>query len=170
MVKTCMNRSSVDESGAEFCGSRLTERANGTNSNIIWNHNVLQADCSGFNESFCRPIKTNQEDPHQSTEMQPSAQELMPNNDMPSKNLVELKSLKRKASDSDIDLNLSLKLSSRVSDENHGSMVEHEIDSNLSLSLCSQSSSSYLSSRLRKSSKDHSKEQGERGRTLDLTI
>ncbi|XP_014490662.1 two-component response regulator ORR22 [Vigna radiata var. radiata] len=170
MVKTCMNRSSVDESGAEFCGSRLTERANGTNSNIIWNHNVLQADCSGFNESFCRPIKMNQEDPHQSTEMQPSAQELMPNNDMPSKNLVELKSLKRKASDSDIDLNLSLKLSSRVSDENHGSMVEHEIDSNLSLSLCSQSSSSYLSSRLRKSSKDHSKEQGERGRTLDLTI
>ncbi|KAG2404616.1 putative Myb family transcription factor [Vigna angularis] len=172
MVKTCMNRSSVDESGAEFCGSRLTERIHGTNSNMNWSHNVLQVDCSGFNESFCRPIKMNQEDPHQSTElMQPSAQELMPNNDIASKNLVELKSLKRKASDSDIDLNLSLKLSSRVSDEKHGSMVEHEIDSNLSLSLCSQSSSSYnLSSRLRKSSQDHSKEQGERGRTLDLTI
>jgi len=165
MVKTCMNRSSADESGPEFCGTRFTERTHGTNSNINWSHNLPQVDCSSFNEhepkhkflfggneSLCRP--------HQ---MQPSAQELMPNNDMAS-NLVELKSLKRKVSDTDIDLNLSLKLSSRV--EKHGSMVEHEVDSNLSLSLCSQSSSSWL----RKSSQDHSKEQGERTRTLDLTI
>lgn len=165
MVKTCMNRSSADESGPEFCGTRFTERTHGTNSNINWSHNLPQVDCSSFNEhepkhkflfggneSLCRP--------HQ---MQPSAQELMPNNEMAS-NLVELKSLKRKVSDTDIDLNLSLKLSSRV--EKHGSMVEHEVDSNLSLSLCSQSSSSWL----RKSSQDHSKEQGERTRTLDLTI
>jgi len=183
MVKRpCPNRSSADESGAEFCGSRLTERTHGTNSNINWSHNMFQVDCSSFNEpstkhklfsfggseSLCTQIKMSQDDLHQSTQMQPSAQELMPNTKMTT-NQVELNSLKRKASDTDIDLNLSLKLSSRVSADDQGSMVDHEIDSNLSLSLCSQSSSSYLSSRLRKS-QDHSKEQGERARTLDLTI
>ncbi|KAK7373970.1 hypothetical protein VNO80_07393 [Phaseolus coccineus] len=185
MVKRpCPNRSSADESGAEFCGSKLTERTHGTNSNINWSHNMLQVDCSSFNEpstnkvhepkhkffsfggneSLCTQIKMSQDDLHQSTQMQ----ELMPNNKMTT-NQVELNSLKRKASDTYIDLNLSLKLSSRVSADDQGSMVDHEIDSNLSLSLCSQSSSSYLSSRLRKS-QDHSKEQGERARTLDLTI
>ena len=186
MVKRpCPNRSSADEPGAEFCGSKLTERTHGTNSNINWSHNMLQVDCSSFNEpstnkvhepkhkffsiggneSLCTQIKMSQDDLHQ---MQPSAQELMPNNKMTA-NQMELNSLKRKASDTDIDLNLSLKLSSRISGDDRGSMVDHEIDSNLSLSLCSQSSSSYLSSRLRKS-QDHSKEQGERARTLDLTI
>ncbi|RDY11099.1 putative Myb family transcription factor, partial [Mucuna pruriens] len=182
-----MNRSSVDESGAEFCGRRLTERIHGTNSNINWTHNMFQVDSSnelstskvhepkhkfflfGGNESLCTQIKMSQVGLHQSTQLQPSAQELMPNNKSAT-NPVELKTSKRKASEIDLDLNLSLKLSSRVSAENQGSMVDHEVDSNLSLSLCSQSSSSYHSSRLRKA-QDHSKEQGERASVhLDLTI
>ncbi|TKY65787.1 putative Myb family transcription factor [Spatholobus suberectus] len=183
-----MNRSSLDESGAEFCVSRLTERIHGTNSNINWTHNMFQVDSSSFNElstskahepkhkffssgchdSLCTQIKMSQVDLHQSTQLQPSAQELMPNNKMAT-NPVELKTLKRKASDIDLDLNLSLKLNSRVSAENQGSMVDHEVDSNLSLSLCSQSSSSYLSSRLKKA-QDQTKEQGKRATALDLTI
>ncbi|KAG5022756.1 hypothetical protein JHK82_018662 [Glycine max] len=183
-----MNRSSLDESGAEFCGSRLTH---GTNSNINWIHNMFQVDSSssfnepstskvhepkhkffsfGGNESSSTQIKMSQVDLHLSTQPQPSAQELMPNNKFTT-NEMELKTLKRKASDIDLDLNLSLKLNSRVSAENQGSMVDHEVvDSNLSLSLCSQSSS-FSSSRLKKA-QDHSKEQGEiiRASTLDLTI
>ncbi|KAL5166661.1 putative Myb family transcription factor [Glycine soja] len=186
-----MNRSSLDESGAEFCGSRLTERIHGTNSNINWTRNMFQADSSssfnepstskvqepkhkffsfGGNESSCTQIKMSQVDLHQSTQLQPGAQELMPNNKFAT-NEVELKTLKRKASDIDLDLNLSLKLNSRVNAENQGSMVDHEVvDSNLSLSLCSQSSS-FSSNRL-KNSQDHSKEQGEiiRASALDLTI
>ncbi|CAJ1807379.1 unnamed protein product [Sphenostylis stenocarpa] len=186
--RPCMNRSSVDESGADICGSRLTEGTHGTNSNINWCHNVFRFDSSSFNEpstsklhepkhkffsfggneSLSTQIKMSQDDLHQSTQMQPSAPELMPKNKIAT-NQVELKSLQRKNSDTDIDLNLSLKLSSRVSAEDQGSMVDHEVDSNLSLSLCSQSSSPYLSSRLRKS-QDHSKKQGGKARTLDLTI
>ncbi|KAG4377761.1 hypothetical protein AAZX31_18G186100 [Glycine max] len=186
-----MNRSSLDESGAEFCGSRLTERIHGTNSNINWTRNMFQVDSSssfnepstskvqepkhkffsfGGNESSCTQIKMSQVDLHQSTQLQPGAQELMPNNKFAT-NEVELKTLKRKASDIDLDLNLSLKLNSRVNAENQGSMVDHEVvDSNLSLSLCSQSSS-FSSNRL-KNSQDHSKEQGEiiRASALDLTI
>ena len=81
----------------------------------------------------------------------------MPNNKFTT-NEMELKTLKRKASNIDLDLNLSLKLNSRVSAENQGSMVvDHEVvDSNLSLSLCSQSSS-FSSSKLKKA-QDHSKE------------
>ncbi|KHN23034.1 Putative Myb family transcription factor [Glycine soja] len=169
-----MNRSSLDESGAEFCGSRLTH---GTNSNINWIHNMFQVDSSssfnepstskvhepkhkffsfGGNESSSTQIKMSQVDLHLSTQPQPSAQELMPNNKFTT-NEMELKTLKRKASDIDLDLNLSLKLNSRVSAENQGSMVDHEVvDSNLSLSLCSQSSS-FSSSKLKKA-QDHSKE------------
>ncbi|KAL2330694.1 hypothetical protein Fmac_018275 [Flemingia macrophylla] len=173
-------RSSVNEFGDEFCGSRLTERIHGTNSNINWTHNMFQVDSSSSNEmstgkaheqkdkffsfggheSLCTQIKMSHVGLNQSTQ-QLSAQGLMPYNKMAT-NPVELKTLKRKASDIDLDLNLSLKLNSRVSDENKGSM-------NLSLSLCSQSSPSYLSSSLRKS-QDHSNKQGDRASALDLTI
>ncbi|XP_020204876.1 two-component response regulator ARR14 [Cajanus cajan] len=182
---------SVDESGPEFYGSILSERIHGTNSNINWTHNKFQVDSSRFNEmstnkvheqkdkffsfggheSSCTQIKMSQVGLNQSTQ-QPSAQQLMPYNKLAT-NPVELKTLKRKASDIDhLDLNLSLKINSRVvSDENQGSksMVDHEVDSNLSLSLCSQSSFSHLSNRLRRA-QDHSKGQGERASALDLTI
>jgi len=107
-----MNRSSLDESGAEFCGSRLTH---GTNSNINWIHNMFQVDSSssfnepstskvhepkhkffsfGGNESSSTQIKISQVDLHLSTQPQPSAQELMPNNKFTT-NEMELKTLKK---------------------------------------------------------------------------
>lgn len=172
--KPFMGRSSLDDSGAEFCGSRLNEKIQGINSNINWTHNnMFQVDSSSFNElstskvhepkhkffsfganeSLCTQIKMGQVGLH--------AQELMPNDNLTT-NSVELKTLKRKASDiDDLDLNLSLKLSSSVSAE------DHEVDSNLSLSFCSQSSSSH--SRLKRS-QDHCKEQREKASVLDLTI
>ncbi|KAK7395079.1 hypothetical protein VNO78_15621 [Psophocarpus tetragonolobus] len=173
-----MVKSSVDESGAEFSGSRLTERIHRNYSNINWSYTVFQVVPSSFSEPSTSKVhepkdklfslggteslcKMSQVD-LPSTQMQPSSQALIPNNK------VELKTLKRKASDIDLDLNLSLTLNSRVGGENQGSIVDPEVDSNLSLSLCSQSSS-FSSNRLTKP-QDHSKEQGERASALDLTI
>ncbi|BAT97450.1 hypothetical protein LR48_Vigan11g105400 [Vigna angularis] len=95
--------------------------------------------------------------------IQQTAQNLMPVNPT-----TELKTLKRKAEDSSLDLDLSLKLNTKMDSE--GTKLEdHEVHSNLSLSLCSQSSSSNLSSRL-KEAKDRCEEHGKRASTLDLTI
>lgn len=95
--------------------------------------------------------------------IQQRAQNLMPVNPT-----TELKRLKRKAQDSSLDLDLSLKLNTKMDGE--GTKLEdNEVDSNLSLSLCSQSSSSNLSSRL-KEAKDRCEENGKRASTLDLTI
>ncbi|XP_029130707.1 two-component response regulator ORR24 [Cajanus cajan] len=97
----------------------------------------------------------------QSNNMQLRAQNLMP------KNLPQLKTLKRKVPDTAPDLDLSLKLNSKMDSE--GTLEDHEvIDSNLSLSLCSQSSSSNHSIRL-KEAQDRSEERGKRASTLDLT-
>ncbi|XP_027352706.1 uncharacterized protein LOC113863349 [Abrus precatorius] len=180
-----MGGSSVDE----FGGSRITERIHGTNSNINWTH-MFQVDSSNFgelstskvhepkdkflsiggHESICTQIKMSQVDLHPSTKVHPSAQELMPYNKFAT-NPVEHKSLKRKSSDINLDLDLSLKLNSRnISAENQlESMEDHEVDSNLSLSLCFQSSSSNLSNRL-KVAQYCSKRQGEKASALDLTI
>jgi len=95
--------------------------------------------------------------------IQQRAQNLMPINPT-----TELKTLKRKAQDSSLDLDLSLKLNTKMDDE--GTKFEdHDVRSNLSLSLCSQSSSSNLSIRL-KEAQDRCEEHGKRASTLDLTI
>ncbi|CAJ1948564.1 unnamed protein product [Sphenostylis stenocarpa] len=95
--------------------------------------------------------------------MQQKAQNLMPINPT-----TELKTLKRKAQDTSLDLDLSLKLSSKM-DAEGTKLEDHEVHGNLSLSLCSQSSSSNLSSRL-KEAQDRCEEHGKRASTLDLTI
>lgn len=167
----------------------MNERIYGTNSNINWTNSIFQADSSNFgelstskiihepkdeffsfgsHESLCTQTRLSQIDLHPPlTQVQLRAQE--PNNKLAA-NLMELKALKRKASDIDLNLDLSLKLNSRViTSENQGGMEDLEVDSNLSLSLYSQSSSSYLSSRL-KEAQDHCKDQGERASALDLTL
>lgn len=93
----------------------------------------------------------------------------------PTTNPPELKTLKRKASDhTTLDLDLSLKLNSKINDAEEGTLKNHEVDStNLSLSLCSQlSSSSNPSSRLiKEAQQDRCDEQGKiMASTLDLTI
>lgn len=171
-----MARSSVDESRAGYY-SIMNERIYGTNS-------IFQVDSSNFGELSTSKIIHEPKDEflsfgsHESlcqidlhpplTQLQPRAQE--PNNKLQA-NPMELKALKRKAySDIDLNLDLSLKLNSRViTSENQGSMEDLEVDSNLSLSLYSQSSSSYLSSRL-KEAQDHCKDQGEKASALDLTL
>lgn len=91
----------------------------------------------------------------------------------PTTNPPELKTLKRKASDTTLDLDLSLKLNSKINDAEEGTLNNHEVDStNLSLSLCSQlSSSSNPSSRLiKEAQQDRCDEQGKMASTLDLAI
>jgi hypothetical protein len=87
-------------------------------------------------------------------------------------NQQEWKTSKRKASDCNLDLDLSLRLtSSRFNDdENHRSLRDHKVDvhSNLSLSLYSQSSSSPTS--LKEGRVDGNKKQAKCASTLDLTI
>jgi len=63
---------------------------------------------------------------------------------MPMNPTTEMKTLKRKAQDTSLDLNLSLKLNTKM-DAEGTKLEDHEAHSNLSLSLCSQSSSSNLS-------------------------
>ncbi|KAL2337704.1 hypothetical protein Fmac_012150 [Flemingia macrophylla] len=105
-----------------------------------------------------------QVDHTQSNNMQPRPQNLTPTN--PTTNPQQLKILKRKAPDTAPDLDLSLKLNSKMDSE---TLEDHVVDSNLSLSLCSQSSSSNHSIRL-KEAQDRSEEGGKRASTLDLTI
>ncbi|WCJ28008.1 Homeodomain-like superfamily protein [Euphorbia peplus] len=95
-------------------------------------------------------------------------------------NVQELRSMKRKAGDCNLDLDLSLKLTSGqegTRTRQPGSLEESEIDSELSLSLYSPlSSSSAKLSRFKvtkenqRSSNHHHKENGKRTSTLDLTI
>lgn len=104
--------------------------------------------------------------------MQQIAQNLMPIN--PTTNQPELKTLKRKASDhTTLDLDLSLKLNSKINDAEEGTLNNHEVDStNLSLSLCSQSASSNnpISRLIKEAQQDRCDEQGKMASTLDLAI
>ena len=91
----------------------------------------------------------------------------------PTTNPPELKTLKRKASDTTLDLDLSLKLNSKIDDAEEGTLKNHEVDStNLSLSLCSQSSSSNnpISRLIKEAQQDRCDEQGKMASTLDLAI
>ncbi|XP_027337893.1 uncharacterized protein LOC113851575 [Abrus precatorius] len=118
-------------------------------------------------EPLCIRTRLNHVDHTPSINMHLRAQNHMQINPT-ANNPQELKTLKRKASDAALDLDLSLKLNSKIYDE--GNLEDHEVDSNLSLSLYShQSSSSNLSNRL-KEAQDHCKEQGKMASTLDLTI
>ncbi|GAV73589.1 Myb_DNA-binding domain-containing protein [Cephalotus follicularis] len=82
-------------------------------------------------------------------------------------NLHECKTVKRKASDCNIDLNLSLRLTPRI-DESNPSLEDNDVDNcGLSLSLCSPSSSKLI--RL-KEGQGISKVKARRASTLDLTI
>lgn len=153
MYENMIHRPFTNDSGANHFQGII-------NNSINMSHSILQVDSSNLRElSTSKVHETNEKflsfGSHESL-VQPSAQELMPNDKL------EMKTLKRKASDIDIDLDLSLKLNSRISEE-------HEVDSNLSLSLYSQSSFSYLNNKL-KEGKDISKEQGKRANALDLTI
>ncbi|OIV98572.1 hypothetical protein TanjilG_12158 [Lupinus angustifolius] len=95
------------------------------------------------------------------------AKQFMRDNNVPLNPLEVKKTLKRKGSDINLDLSLKLN-SSKVTSEEQGSMVEDlEVDSNLSLSLLCQSSSSYLSRRL-KETQDYCKDK--RVSDLNLTI
>ncbi|KAK2361163.1 putative transcription factor KAN2 [Trifolium repens] len=159
--------------------SSINERTNNNNINMQ-SHNIFQVDASNFRElstskvqdpkdnflSFCGNDQSFRLSKKDDLQVQPSEQELMPND-----NQVDLKTLKRKASNLDLDLDLSLKLNSRIiDDENQGSIEDHhEVGSNLSLSLYSQSS--YNLCKRNKEGQDDSKEQEKRVNIgLDLTI
>lgn len=114
-------------------------------------------------DSLNTPTRFSHVDHISSINMQQRAENLMHIN--PTTNPPQLKTLKRKASDTaTLDLDLSLKLSSKM--DNEGTLENHEVDSNLSLSLCS---SSNLSRRLREA-KDQCEEHRKMTSTLDLTI
>lgn len=114
-------------------------------------------------DSLNTPTRFSHVDHISSINMQQRAENLMPVN--PTTNPPQLKTLKRKASDTaTLDLDLSLKLSSKM--DNEGTLENHEVDSNLSLSLCS---SSNLSRRLREA-QDQCEEHRKMTSTLDLTI
>lgn len=81
-------------------------------------------------------------------------------------NLQGWNTLKRKASDCDLNLDLSLTLTSRNGD-NQRSLGDDKVDSILSLSLYAQSSSSLASLKERR---DDGKDEETRASTLDLTI
>ena len=127
----------------------------------------------GPHESLCTRTATRLSHvgltPSSSTHVQkPRSQDnlIMPFNKIA--NPPELKTLKRKASGTEIDLDLSLKLNSKIDGE--GRLEDHnEVGSNLSLSLHPQSSSSNVSSRM-KEAQNRCKEQRKMASTLDLTI
>ncbi|PNY00900.1 putative transcription factor KAN2-like protein [Trifolium pratense] len=180
MYENMVHMSSVNESRADFYG-RMIERTNNNNINNMQVHNIFQVNSSNFRElstskvhepndnflSFCgnESFRLSKKDDLQ---VQPREQELMPND-----NQVDLKTLKRKASNMDLDLDLSLKLNSRIIGDDHKNqgIIEdhHEVGSNLSLSLYSQSS--YNLCKRKKEGQDDSKEQEKRVNIgLDLTI
>ncbi|XVF08320.1 hypothetical protein REPUB_Repub06bG0216400 [Reevesia pubescens] len=78
----------------------------------------------------------------------------------------DYKAMKRKISDCNLDLDLSLRLTQQVNEESQRSSKEDDVGSELSLSLYSPSSSKL--SRLK--GEDRSKESERRVSTLDLTI
>lgn len=174
MYENMVQMSSISESRAEFYG-KMIERTNNSNINIQ-GHSIFQMDSSNFRElsttkvhepndnflSFC-----GHESLRDDLQVQPRAQDLISNDNLPENQEEELKTMKRKSSNMDLELDLSLKLNSR-SNGDHKCIEEHEIDSNLSLSLYSQSS--YVCKRM-KEEQDGSKEQ-EKGVniSLDLTI
>ncbi|KAL5550766.1 hypothetical protein UlMin_000942 [Ulmus minor] len=89
-----------------------------------------------------------------------------------SKTVQEWKMSKRKASDCNLDLDLSLRpLTSRDDDQRQRSLAEEEVDStSLSLSLYSSKSSKLISRLKEEGSESNNKEQTKRASTLDLTI
>ncbi|TKY63542.1 putative Myb family transcription factor [Spatholobus suberectus] len=118
----------------------------------------------GAYESLCTRTRFSHVDHTPPINTQQRAQNLMPIN--PATNPPELNILKRKASETALDLDLSLKLNSKMDAE--GTLEDHEVDSKLSLSLSSQSYSSNLGSRL-KEPQDRCEEHGKRASTLDLS-
>lgn len=79
------------------------------------------------------------------------------------------KTIKRKASDCDLDLNLSLKLTTG-NGESHRAMKNEGVDSNLTLSLHPPSSSSSKLSRFKEGDSNSISKHARRSSTLDLTI
>ncbi|XP_004492478.1 uncharacterized protein [Cicer arietinum] len=161
-----------NQSSSYRCGYEpiMMERSN--NHMVNMDHSIFQVDSSHFREQSSRSKVHEPNDNFLSfcghdLQDHPRAQDLMLKDNLLA-NQVEPNTLKRKASDVEVDLDLSLKLNSR---NYQGNIEEHEVDSKLSLSLYSQSSSSYLGSKMKE--KDVSKEQGKiRGNNivLDLTI
>ncbi|XWS67276.1 hypothetical protein CRYUN_Cryun05aG0273600 [Craigia yunnanensis] len=84
--------------------------------------------------------------------------------DLNKTNAQDFKAMKRKSSDCNLDLDLSLRLT-QVEEESQRSFKEDDVSSELSLSLYSPSSS-----KLSRLKGDHSKENARRVSTLDLTI
>ncbi|KAG8647777.1 putative Myb family transcription factor At1g14600 isoform X2 [Manihot esculenta] len=189
-----MGRCLVDETRQGFYGT-VAERIFGGNNTSNWTNCKLQTGASSFRSQFNwkaeEQLKAEQRRPSQNpkfwqtqpsssfTQLNPAAQVLNRSNinifsDMKSEtNLQELKSLKRKATDCNLDLDLSLKLTP-ASDGSRRSLEESEVDSELSLSLYSPSSSKL--SRLKGLGEDdynnnsNNKEDAKRASTLDLTI
>jgi len=116
----------------------------------------------GANESLCTRFSHVDQTPSNNI-IQQRAQYIVPMNPT-----TELKTLKRKAQDTSLDLDLSLKLNTKM-DAEGTKLEDHEVHSDLSLSLCSRSSSSNLSSRL-KQAQDRCEKYGKRASTLDLTM
>lgn len=88
-----------------------------------------------------------------------------------SSNVQDWKKLKRKASDCNLDLDLSLRITSRniIDDQNPRTLRKvDDVDSNLSLSL--YSSTSPKLSRLKKLEEEEKDQNKKRASTLDLTI
>jgi len=174
MYENMVQMSSISDSRADFYG-KMIERTNNNNINMQ-GHSIFQMDTSNFRELSTTKVQEPNDNflsfcGHESLrgdlQVQPRAQDLISNDNLPASQVEELKTMKRKASDMDLELDLSLKLNSR-SNGDHKCIEKNEIDSNLSLSLYSQSS--YVCKRM-KEEQDGSKEQ-EKGVniSLDLTI
>ncbi|XP_050244015.1 two-component response regulator ARR10 [Quercus robur] len=197
-LMSCRGRSSTNNYGAGFYGT-VSEKIFGSNYNSWTNYNFHRRASTFGEQSGWRTHELkdgfqsfhhNHESLHNQPRLTPidlnpvthlKAEVLLQehrsssNSNVPSEfnktsNLQEWKTLKRKASDCNLDLDLSLRLTSSRNDDNHRrSLVDHKVDhSNLSLSLCSQSSSSLSS--LKDGRVDGNKEQAKCASTLDLTI
>lgn len=190
---SCRGRSSTNNYGAGFYGT-VSEKIYGSNYNS-WTNCNFHGRASTFGEqsgwrthelkdgfqSFHHNHESLHNQPRLNSVTHLKAEVLLQehtsssNSNVPSEfnktsNLLEWKTLKRKASDCNLDLDLSLRLTSSRNDDNHRrSLVDHKVDhSNLSLSLYSQSSSSLSS--LKDGRVDGNKEQAKCASTLDLTI
>ncbi|KAK7390331.1 hypothetical protein VNO78_25634 [Psophocarpus tetragonolobus] len=153
----------TSRAGSSICGEQSTSK-------VREPKNEFLSFGAYNNNSLCTSTRLGHVDqtPSMINIMQQRAQNLIPIN--PTTNPPELKTLKRKAPDTTtLDLDLSLKLNSKM--EGEGTLLEdhYEVDSNLSLSLCSQSSSSNPINKL-KENQALCEEHGKRASTLDLTI
>ncbi|KAB1224468.1 hypothetical protein CJ030_MR2G016357 [Morella rubra] len=187
-------RSSTNNSSAEFYGT-VCERIFGsshrnwsTNSNFrmgtssfgvqssAWRIQEMKDGLHSFHKQESLPTQTrsiprnlNPGVTHQQAEVEnhtsPSNSNA-PSDSNKTTNLQGWNTLKRKASDCDLNLDLSLTLTSRNGD-NQRSLGDDKVDSILSLSLYAQSSSSLASLKERR---DDGKDEETRASTLDLTI